>query len=226
MIVYCIENKLDGKKYIGITQQTIEDRYIKHLYTAKNIENCQYLHKAIRKYGKDNFHIYQIDEANTRHELFEKEKYWIQKLDTKNNGYNLTEGGEGCTGWKASEEQIKANIERNLKYYEEHPELKEHLSKKAKERWNSLSEEEQKKRKENFLKINRLTTGSKGKHWKLTEETKRKMSLSKKGYTMSDATKQKLSELAKKRTGRICSPETIEKMRQSALNRKSRKIGT
>ena len=40
---------------------------------------------------------------------------------------------------------------------------------------------------------------------------------------MSDETKKKLSEKAKLRTGRVCSPETKEKMRLSALQRK---VGT
>lgn len=52
---------------------------------------------------------------------------------------------------------------------------------------------------------------------------KNKISASKKGYIMSDETKKKLSEKAKLRTGRVCSPETKEKMRLSALQRK---VGT
>lgn len=52
-------------------------------------------HCAIRKYGEDAFTWEIIDTAMTEDELNEKEKYWISSHDSFNNGYNMTEGGDG-----------------------------------------------------------------------------------------------------------------------------------
>ena len=84
-----------------------------------------------------------------------------------------------------------------------------------------LYEEKENKRKQfNDTKIG--NQHAKGKHWKLSDETKKKMSESKKGWKMSDESKQKLSDIAKNRVGRKNSPETIAKMKQSAILRHQR----
>lgn len=107
MKVYCIENILTGKKYVGITTGEIQRRFKKHKELAKSNKNKQHLHKALLKYGFANFKIYELDTAQNKEELFLKEKEWIIKLDTKNNGYNETDGGEGSFGRILSEETKK-----------------------------------------------------------------------------------------------------------------------
>ena len=52
--------------------------------------------------------------------------------------------------------------------------MKNHLSKKSKEFWNNLTEEEKTIKRNQFLEVRKLTNGSKGKTWKLSEETKNK----------------------------------------------------
>lgn len=229
MKVYCIENKLDGKKYIGITKGTIERRFKRHIEIAKYKEKKQHLHKAMIKYGIENFTVYELDFANSKEELFQKEKNWIKKLDTKNNGYNETDGGEGTWGWKPSPEKQKILNEKQKELWKENLKLREEHSKKAKERWNSLSDSEKEKRKLDFLEVRKLTSGSKGKTWKLSEETKLKISQSKMGHFVSEEVREKMRERKigtnNPRYGKKHSPETIEKMRQSALNR-MRKVGT
>jgi hypothetical protein len=53
-----------------------------------------YLHRAMRKYGVDNFSINILDTADNINELKEKEMYYISKYDTYRSGYNLTTGGD------------------------------------------------------------------------------------------------------------------------------------
>lgn len=53
---------------------------------------------AIRKYGKDNFIIEEIDSAKTQNELNKKEQYWIQYYNSVNNGYNETDAINKCGG--------------------------------------------------------------------------------------------------------------------------------
>ena len=220
MKVYCIENKLDGKKYIGITKGEIDRRFKQHkqITKSKNSSYRNHIHKAMAMYGIENFTVYQVDEANTKEDLFEKEKYWIKKLDTKNNGYNETDGGEGTWGWKPTEEQRKQNSER-IKIAMQDVNLRKNLSEKSKQHWENLTEEEKENKRKRFNESKIGNQHAKGKHWKLSDETKKKISESKKGWKMSDETKQKLSDIAKKRIGRKNSPETIERMRQSAILR-------
>jgi hypothetical protein len=46
------------------------------------LDKSNYFHRAIHKYGSDNFEIQVIDTAKSGEELDEKEIYWIQKLET------------------------------------------------------------------------------------------------------------------------------------------------
>jgi hypothetical protein len=54
------------------------------------------LHKALRKYGLENFIIEIIETCNSLDELNEKEIYWISFFKSVNNkfGYNLDSGGK------------------------------------------------------------------------------------------------------------------------------------
>lgn len=103
--VYKITNKVNGKIYIGITNQGSGVRYYKHWYDARKGDPCP-IHKAMAKYGKENFILEIIDFANTYEELKEKEKFYIKKFNStdRSTGYNLTEGGDGTFGRLHSEE--------------------------------------------------------------------------------------------------------------------------
>lgn len=92
--VYKISNNINDKVYIGVTTRTIEERFAEHKYRIEE-RNSIHLYQAMKKYGKENFKIELIDTANSKEEMFEKEKYYIKYYDSYNNGYNLTYGGEG-----------------------------------------------------------------------------------------------------------------------------------
>jgi group I intron endonuclease len=118
MIIYKITNILNNKIYIGKTTKTLKIRWNTHLRDSKKNSNI-YLYNAIKKYGKDNFIIEQIencpDECGN-----DKEKYWIKYFNSSNKtiGYNITEGGDG--GIKS--EESKKRISESLKiYYKNHP---------------------------------------------------------------------------------------------------------
>lgn len=92
-LIYKITNKVNNKSYIGQTTQTLEKRWKKHL---NQLNDNTYFHRAIKKYGANNF-LKEILEDNIFNEkLDEREIYWIAKEGTyiDNGGYNLTVGGK------------------------------------------------------------------------------------------------------------------------------------
>ena len=92
-IIYKATNKINGKSYIGQTSRTLEKRKKGHLKGSQLQNTKSYFHKAIKKYGIDNF-VWEIL-LETFEDLDTKEKYYIRTFGTFGNGYNLTTGGEG-----------------------------------------------------------------------------------------------------------------------------------
>lgn len=228
MKIYCIENKLNGKKYVGMTKGTIENRFKKHKYLAKKaIYKKQHIHNAMLKDGVSNFFVYELDTAINIVELKEKEIYWIKKLDTKNNGYNETFGGEGTYGYKLTDEHRSMLKEKAIKRFS-NPENRKILSEKTKKWYENLSSDEKKKITEKLSNKLLGNTRAKGKKHIRSEEYCKKISESKKGIPRPEHVKKILSDKAKARVGWKHSPETIEKMRESAKKRKlkTESVGT
>ena len=113
--IYKITNNINNKIYIGKTNRDINVRFQEHIDSSNSINSPSYnyyLHRAFRKYGIENFSIDKIEEVSE--ELInEREKYWIKYYDSYNNGYNLTLGGEGNTGWQPTEETRRKQGEAN-----------------------------------------------------------------------------------------------------------------
>lgn len=97
---------MNNKVYVGKTND-LAKRWLKHVRVAagKRQKEKFYIHRAIAKYGKDNFVFSALQELVTEQECDLAEKYWIDYFQSKdkNYGYNLTEGGEGVSGRVVSE---------------------------------------------------------------------------------------------------------------------------
>lgn len=90
-VVYKITNLLDGTLYVGQTIETIGIRLKGH-YRDKKTNS--YLHRAMRKYGIENFTIEELFSAFSQDSLNEYEDFFIVSLNTlRPNGYNLKRGG-------------------------------------------------------------------------------------------------------------------------------------
>ena len=195
-VVYRIYNKLNGKSYIG--QTTEPDRRIRRHYNGRG--NSPHLANAIKIYGKESFH-YETLEDNVPEEL-------LSKLEILNirffgsltpNGYNLTIGGEGTRGYKASEE------------------TKRKISKANKGR--TLSSETRQK-------MSKARKGRPGKP--RSSETRRKLSESMMGEknpnygkSLTSETRQKMSKAKKGRPGKPRSSESIQKYRETCRRRRT-----
>ena len=148
MLVYKISNDINGKVYIGITEQTVETRWKGHLFSAQQKTN-RHLYNAMNKYGIEHFNIEVIeDNITSKQELLEKEIFYISKYNSTDNnfGYNMTHGGDtnpmSCEITKRkhrksmqSEKTRKKISESMKKYRSEHgfsEEHRKHLSESAK----------------------------------------------------------------------------------------------
>lgn len=98
MFIYKITNTVNDKVYIGQTIRPVEKRFERHINDALNNVIDTHFARAIRKYGKENFSVEQIDTAKSQDELTRKEHYWISFYDSVNSGYNETGAEYKCGG--------------------------------------------------------------------------------------------------------------------------------
>lgn len=107
--VYMHINKINQKKYIGITKNKPEERWLNGYGYKK-----QAFYNAIQKYGWDNFEHVILFDGLSQSEACQKEIDLISYYKTNNKlyGYNISSGGENGHNelWKDAtyrESQIK-----------------------------------------------------------------------------------------------------------------------
>ena len=148
-IIYGWYNIKNEKWYIG---QTIypEGRFKTHINRAINKKDNTHFHRALRKYGLENW-VYCVLESNVlRENLNLKEQEWIEYYDSFYCGYNETTGG----GQIIFSEEVKE---------------------KMREIWKGKHHTEKTKKKISESHKG-LPTWNKGRIGVYSEETKRKMS--------------------------------------------------
>jgi len=105
MIIYKVTNKVNNKVYIGKTVNSLNSRKSQHQFASRKNRSNSYFHNALRKYGTENFIWEEIQHYKTEEELIKAECEFIKFYNSKSpNGYNLTDGGEGISGYKHTEE--------------------------------------------------------------------------------------------------------------------------
>ena len=90
--VYMHINKINNKKYIGVTCQTPERRWRED---GEGYKNCLYFYSAIKKYGWDNFEHLILNKGLTKAEAEKEEIRLIKHFNSasKEKGYNISNGG-------------------------------------------------------------------------------------------------------------------------------------
>lgn len=142
--VYCHTNKVNNKKYIGITRNIPERRW----NNGRGYINNIYFSRAIEKYGWHNFSHEILYTDLTKEQAEEIEIKLIKEYDTANHkhGYNIELGGNGkgrvtietrqkiskaLKGHKTSEEtRLKISLSNTGKKHPNKPKpSKEHMEK-------------------------------------------------------------------------------------------------
>lgn len=211
-------------------------------YIGKGKNNRAYKnHGRFCQKPKDTNRIVKVAENLTEKQAFDLEIKLIAKYGRKNNGtgilHNRSNGGEGASGWVASDE-IREKI-RQLSYIREQNKKKNGYT-VSEETRKKIADANRNRSPETLAKIGNAHRGEKNVNYgkPLSEEVKAKMSASLKGRkvwnkgltghlseeslakiskasknrVVSETTKEKLRKINK---GKIVSEETREKMRIS-----------
>ncbi len=186
MLVYCIKNIINNKEYIGLTKRPLEHRWKQHIYESNKKDSWEWntpLGNAIKKYGKDLFQVFVLEECSSETELKQKEIQLIRERKSlaSETGYNLTLGGDGRLGYKLSEETKQKISQGNLGKVMS-VDAREKMSVAAKKRCvGKPSPMDGKKHTDDALK--KISQSSKGRIF--SEESRRKKSESLKAYHLN-----------------------------------------
>lgn len=106
--VYIHTNKINNKKYVGLTKRNPEKRWL----NGKGYKNSVCFKHAIEKYGWENFKHDVVSSNMTADEASALETELIKKFNTTNidYGYNLDSGGSFTTHSEITKEKIRSKI--------------------------------------------------------------------------------------------------------------------
>jgi len=96
VVVYRVRNLIDGKHYIGVTRRGLGRREHEHRYDAKQARSNSLLHRAMRKYGAENFVFEVVYDFDGDYEL--AMIYEAELVEKENPAYNLVPGGLNKVG--------------------------------------------------------------------------------------------------------------------------------
>jgi len=188
--IYKIVNIITGKVYVG-SAININRRWSTHRMKLKeNKHHSIKLQNSVNKHGINNF-IFEVIEECYQNIMIEREQYWIDSLDSYNNGYNSNpKAGSslGRTPWNKGLKGVHKMSEETKQKMSE--------AKKGKQKT-----EETKQKMSEAMKGNKHGVGNKGKE--RTDDQKKIISMNKKGHTYnlgrkhSEETKKKISDKLK-----------------------------
>ena len=102
--IYCIENLLNNEKYVGKSNNIYKRWQDEKRALRQHYFHNIHMQRVWDKYGEDIFSFYIIEQC-PEDTLMDREKFWINELDTYCHGYNQTLGGEGTLGIIFSDER-------------------------------------------------------------------------------------------------------------------------
>lgn len=181
--VYIHTNKINNKKYVGLTKHGYNPN--RRWMNGIGYDGCAYFYHAIQKYGWDNFDHEIIASNLTLSEANHFEEILIKMLDTMNpsNGYNLKAGGETNVMSQATRDKMRESQTGKT------------ISEQTRRKMSVNSKSGTKEVRE---KISAALTGR-----MLSEETKRKIGSASKGRNVGRKhTEEELEKMkAKRRSG-------------------------
>ncbi len=214
--IYRIFNKINGKSYIGqFCKDNPRQRFTTHKSNARNEQNDQYIYRAIRKHGVENFEFSLICKCDNS-ELDDLEIRYIKEYESFGpKGYNMTSGGQGVRNFKHDEktkEKLRISSTGRFPDEETRKRISESLmghsvSEEAREKMRKASTGVPKK-PETIEKLRKASTGR-----LVKEETGKKLSKALKGKRKTAEHIAKIKEVKRK-----LSPDDIKYIRDNPDN--------
>jgi group I intron endonuclease len=184
--VYKIENLLNGKIYVGKTNDLVTRwRYHTSSLLKQTPKNSTVIRCAIQKYGKENFDFSILETCQTDEESLKKEIHWIEfyrcnvRKFGNDSGYNMNEGGAGTPHSEITCKKI-STAKKGIKFSDEHKQklslahigkiLKEDHKKKIR-----VAGLGKKRTLDSIEKISKAKLGEKNPQAKLSEENVREI---------------------------------------------------
>lgn len=88
--IYCLINRINGKKYVGMTSQRLNNRWRR----GKGYRGCEAIEQAFKEYGWENFEHIVLEEGLSFETACEEEKRFVKELGCRYpDGYNIDGGG-------------------------------------------------------------------------------------------------------------------------------------
>lgn len=128
-VIYLLENTATGKKYVGKSGLSGEQRFWRHRNNAIVRNLSGKLYNSMRKHGVDKFTVRELATASSEFvNMLEAHYILIFNTQKPSHGYNLTSGGDGGNlreGKKNSEAQkiAASNANRGRKWTPEQREV-------------------------------------------------------------------------------------------------------
>lgn len=95
MIIYELVNRVTGKRYVGQTTLTLDERWQCHVKNS-GAGRRQRLYDSMRYHGHESFDRHVLQGCQCIEDLDDAERFWIAKLCSNKPefGYNMTSGGQ------------------------------------------------------------------------------------------------------------------------------------
>jgi group I intron endonuclease len=166
--VYQITNITNGKKYIGYTQLTPQQRWVRH-QREFNYGDSKW-HRALKKYRPESFEVTVLLETEDKNEALRSERRFIKELNTIAEGYNTHEGGRG--GNTGAYHKVGRKGPLNPMFGRAHTDQeKRDISERSKLMWKNKTEEQRQMIAENTRRIHT------GRKWKNSQVKNLRISL-------------------------------------------------
>lgn len=136
--VYSITNKVNGKRYVGSTKRSFNERWGEHTKSlTERKHHSKYLQRAFNKYGEDNF-TFEVIATCPKEYCIRLEQWFLDNLKPE---YNISPTASSTFGVKKSPEQI-AQMRDRVKIFMASDEGKKIVSKAQKKRYEREEERE------------------------------------------------------------------------------------
>lgn len=115
--IYCIENKVNGRRYVGSTTKMFFQRIQNHIRELKKgTHHSRKFQGCFKNYTSDDYHVRILETLETKdiEVVKNREQFWLDSLQPF---YNILKESYFYTGGTRSEKAKKEQIERSRQYF-------------------------------------------------------------------------------------------------------------